>query len=197
MGLQREEPLDHARGGELRLRQGGAPGRDVLLLRPRPRVRARLHQDLHLLPLSGQGLAERPRVGQAPGRRQGIDFTELANGFASCADPAALQAICDRFGPADIEGFFDRWTAVIPTPFTDADREAGYFWELSMRQVEVSPHPRLRRPPPGPGLLRVPRRRQHRHRPSRTRSTPSSAATAGAAPPHSRSPPGSSAQGPR
>jgi len=27
---------------------------------------------------------------------------------------------------------------VIPTPFTDEDREAGYFWELSMRQVEVS-----------------------------------------------------------
>ncbi len=70
--------------------------------------------------------------------RAGIDFTELANGFASCADPARLQAICDRFGPADVQGFFDRWTEVIPTPFTEADREAGYFWELSMRQVEVS-----------------------------------------------------------
>ena len=34
--------------------------------------------------------------------RAGIAFTELANGFASCEDPAALQAICDRFGPADI-----------------------------------------------------------------------------------------------
>src|SRR6266536_4332412 len=27
---------------------------------------------------------------------------ELSNGFASCADPAALQAICDRFGPQPI-----------------------------------------------------------------------------------------------
>ena len=71
-------------------------------------------------------------------RRAGIVFSELANGFASCADPAGLQAICDRFGPADIESFFDRWTAVIPTPFTDADRAAGYCCELSMRQVEVS-----------------------------------------------------------
>jgi hypothetical protein len=70
--------------------------------------------------------------------REHIDFSELANGFASCADPSALQAICDRFGPADVEGFFERWTGVIPTPFTEADREAGYFWELSMRQVEVS-----------------------------------------------------------
>jgi hypothetical protein len=59
--------------------------------------------------------------------REGIDFSELANGFASCGDPAALQAICDHFGPADVQGFFDRWTAVIPIPFTDADKEAGYF----------------------------------------------------------------------
>ena len=29
----------------------------------------------------------------------GIGFSELSNGFASCADPAALQAICDRLGP--------------------------------------------------------------------------------------------------
>ena len=67
-----------------------------------------------------------------------ISFCELANGFASSDDPAALQAICDRLGPGDVQGFFDRWTRVIPTPFTEADREAGYFFELSMRQVEVS-----------------------------------------------------------
>ena len=71
-------------------------------------------------------------------RREGLSFGELANGFSSCEDPRALQAICDQLGPRDIEDFFARWTAVIPTPFTDADREAGYFFELSMRQVEVS-----------------------------------------------------------
>jgi hypothetical protein len=27
---------------------------------------------------------------------------------------------------------------VLPLPLTDADRAAGYWWELSMRQVEVS-----------------------------------------------------------
>ena len=52
-------------------------------------------------------------------RRENLGFTELANGFSSCEDPARLQAICDRFGPDDIEAFFARWTAVIPTPFTD------------------------------------------------------------------------------
>jgi hypothetical protein len=70
--------------------------------------------------------------------REGIEHTALANGFATCAEPARLQAICDRFGPADVQGFFDRWIARIPTPFTAEDRAAGYWWELSMRQVEVS-----------------------------------------------------------
>ena len=69
---------------------------------------------------------------------QGLAFTELANGFASCDDPAALQAICDRLGPADLQRFFDRWLARIPTPLGLADQAAGYWWELSMRQIEVS-----------------------------------------------------------
>lgn len=68
----------------------------------------------------------------------GVGFTELSNGFASCDDPAALQAICDRLGPGDIQAFFDRWVSRIPLPLTPADRAAGYWWELSLRQVEVS-----------------------------------------------------------
>ena len=68
----------------------------------------------------------------------GIGFTELSNGFATCADPAALQAICDRLGPGTIGVFFERWMAELPLPLTEHDRAAGYWWELSMRQVEVS-----------------------------------------------------------
>ena len=71
-------------------------------------------------------------------RRARIAFTELANGFAACPRPERLQAICDALGPAEVQAFFDRWIAKVPTPFTDADRAAGYWWELSMRQVEVS-----------------------------------------------------------
>ena len=70
--------------------------------------------------------------------RAGLPVTALANGFAGCADPCRLQAICDRLEPADAQAFFDRWIAVIPTPLTPADRAAGYWWQLSMRQVEVS-----------------------------------------------------------
>jgi hypothetical protein len=59
-------------------------------------------------------------------------------GFASATDPAALQAICDRLGPGAIRVFTERWWSMLPLPLTDADRAAGYWWELSMRQVETS-----------------------------------------------------------
>ncbi|TMR87928.1 hypothetical protein [Nonomuraea basaltis] len=68
----------------------------------------------------------------------GIGFTELSNGFAATDDPAALQAVCDRFTPGIITVWFERWMAKLPLPLTTADREAGFWWELSMRQIEVS-----------------------------------------------------------
>jgi hypothetical protein len=68
----------------------------------------------------------------------GLPFAELSNGFASCPDPAALQAICDRFGPGHVQDWFDRWITAIPLPLTMPDRDGGFWWELSMRQVETS-----------------------------------------------------------
>ncbi|MGH2843049.1 MAG: hypothetical protein ACRDKL_05615 [Solirubrobacteraceae bacterium] len=71
-------------------------------------------------------------------RREGIAFTELENGFASCAEPERLQAVCDSLSPEHAQAFFDRWMGIIPTPLGDEDRAAGYWWELSMRQTELS-----------------------------------------------------------
>ena len=70
--------------------------------------------------------------------RAGIGFTGLSNGFAACDDPAGLQAICDRLQPGTIEVFAQRWLHRLPMPFGRADQRAGYWWEISMRQVEVS-----------------------------------------------------------
>ena len=70
--------------------------------------------------------------------RYAIGFTELENGFASCSEPERLQAISDSFGPDHVQAFFDRWITAIPTPLTDQDHAAGYWWQLSMRQVEAS-----------------------------------------------------------
>ena len=70
--------------------------------------------------------------------KNGIGFAELSNGFATCTDPTALQAICDRLGPGAIRVFAERWWSILPLPLTEHDRAAGYWWELSMRQVETS-----------------------------------------------------------
>jgi hypothetical protein len=37
-----------------------------------------------------------------------------------------------------IRVFFERWTSRLPLPLTSADRDGGYWWELTMRQIETS-----------------------------------------------------------
>ena len=71
-------------------------------------------------------------------RRVGVPFESLDNGFLSCADAAQLQATCDRLRPADVQAFFDRWSARLPAPLTAGDRAAGYTHRLALQQVEVS-----------------------------------------------------------
>jgi hypothetical protein len=83
--------------------------------------------------------------------KAGIGFTELASGFASCDDPAGLQAICDRFQAGTIEVFAQRWLHRIPMPLGPADRDAGYWQECSMRQAEVSRTPSSSTSHPAPG----------------------------------------------
>jgi hypothetical protein len=70
--------------------------------------------------------------------KAGIPFEALDNGLRSCADPAALQRICNRLGPNAVHTFFWRWFHRLPTPFTADDLQAGYAYELAFRQFEVS-----------------------------------------------------------
>jgi hypothetical protein len=69
--------------------------------------------------------------------RRAIEFEALENGFRSCADAAALGAICDALSVADVEAFFERWMRVLPSPFATAER-ARYGYRLSVRQLELS-----------------------------------------------------------
>ena len=70
--------------------------------------------------------------------KAGIQYEALDNGFRSCADPIALQRICDRLGPGAVENFFWRWFWRLPSPFTQEDMKAGYVYDLAVRQFEVS-----------------------------------------------------------
>ena len=68
----------------------------------------------------------------------GIGFTALSNGFAACEDPAALRRSATGSAPAPSRcGSSGGWQGC-RCPLTGADRDAGYWWELSMRQVETS-----------------------------------------------------------
>src|SRR3954471_17187439 len=70
--------------------------------------------------------------------KYGIRFEALDNGFLSCPEPARLVEICNRLGPEDIDRVFRKWLRRIPLPLRPEDRRAGYDWELSIWQMEVS-----------------------------------------------------------
>jgi hypothetical protein len=70
--------------------------------------------------------------------RRGISFEALDNGFKSCSDPMALQTICDELGPDHVRAFLDRWLDRLPMPLQERDRQAGYGYEISIWQMEVS-----------------------------------------------------------
>ena len=67
-----------------------------------------------------------------------IRYEALDNGFLSCAEPEKLQQICDSLGPEQIERLFRKWLKRIPLPLRTEDRQAGYDWDLSIWQMEVS-----------------------------------------------------------
>jgi hypothetical protein len=81
--------------------------------------------------------------------KAGIGHTALDNAFAAVDDVAAVQAICDRLGPQQIDGLLRKWLARLPHPFTPADRAAGYRYDISILQAEFSLTQMLDRPVSG------------------------------------------------
>src|SRR4051812_6025950 len=86
---------------------------------------------------------------QRQAAKAGIAFTPLDNAFATVDDVGAVQAICDRLGPAQIDALLRRWLAILPHPFSAADRAAGYRYQLSILQAEFSLTQTLDRPVSG------------------------------------------------
>ena len=70
--------------------------------------------------------------------QRGITYEALDNGVLSCADPKRLQALCDGLSPAKIEALLRKWLRLLPHPFSARDRQAGYRYDLSILQIELS-----------------------------------------------------------
>jgi hypothetical protein len=81
--------------------------------------------------------------------KAGIGYEPLDNGFASCDDVPAVQAICDRLGPEHIDALLRKWLRILPHPFAPEDEAAGYRYELSILQAEFSLTQMLDRPVSG------------------------------------------------
>jgi len=70
--------------------------------------------------------------------KEGIAYQALDNGILSCADPRRLQALCDGLSSTKSEALLRQWLRLLPHPFTPRDRQAGYRYELSILQIELS-----------------------------------------------------------
>jgi len=70
--------------------------------------------------------------------RKGIVFEALDNGVLRCDDPKQLQAICDDLSAEKIDALLRKWLGKLPHPFTTADRQAGYRYQISILQAEFS-----------------------------------------------------------
>ncbi len=81
--------------------------------------------------------------------KEGIAFTALDNAFGTVSDPAAVQRICDGLTDQKIYRFAGKWLARLPQPFTRADEDADYRWQLSVKQIEFSTTMALDRPVSG------------------------------------------------
>ncbi len=81
--------------------------------------------------------------------KEGIAFEALDNGILSCANPQRLQEIANGLNAAKIDALLRKWLARLPHPFTAADRQAGYRYDVSILQAEFSLTQVLDRPQTG------------------------------------------------
>jgi len=71
-------------------------------------------------------------------KQHGIPYQALENGILSCKDPQQLQLLCDRLSVGKIDALLRKWLRLLPHPFALQDRQAGYRYQLSILQIELS-----------------------------------------------------------
>jgi hypothetical protein len=81
--------------------------------------------------------------------REKIAYQALDNGVRCCANPKRLQAICDSLSADKIDALLRKWLRRLPHPFSARDRQAGYRYQISILQIELSLTQVLDRPVSG------------------------------------------------
>jgi hypothetical protein len=81
--------------------------------------------------------------------RDKIAYQALDNGIQSCANPKRLQAICNALSADKIDALLRKWLRQLPHPFPARDRQAGYRYQISILQAELSLTQVLDRPVSG------------------------------------------------
>lgn len=81
--------------------------------------------------------------------KEGIAFEALDNGIRCCANAKRMQELADRLSAAKIDALLRKWLARVPHPFTAADRQAGYRYDVSILQAEFALTQVLDRPQTG------------------------------------------------
>jgi len=81
--------------------------------------------------------------------KAGVGFTAMDNAFAAVDDVEAVQRICDSMTAERIEALARKWLARLPSAFTVEDEDAGYRYDISILQLELSLTQTLDRPVSG------------------------------------------------
>ncbi len=70
--------------------------------------------------------------------KRGIDYEPLDNGILSCQSPQVMQEIADKLDAVKIEGVIRKWLKILPSPFSQHDRDCGFDYEVSVLQAEFA-----------------------------------------------------------
>lgn len=71
-------------------------------------------------------------------KKRGVTFEALDNGIRSCGNPRKMQAIADGLSATKIEALWRKWSKILPNPYTNADRKAGFDYQLFIQQAEFA-----------------------------------------------------------
>ena len=70
--------------------------------------------------------------------KRGVAFEASDNCLLWCEDLPLAQRICEGLSAGKIDAFFRKWLRKLPHPFSAADRQAGYRYDLSTLQAEFA-----------------------------------------------------------